>query len=72
MLKQLVAAAQVLEYNMTREEYLATLTEDECQCDCHRPGVVMLHCVACCNTCIYCEKHIKRNVSQHFDRCKKD
>jgi hypothetical protein len=41
----------------------------ECQCGCHQPGVVMMHFVACCETCPNCGRHFEQGIREHEKEC---
>lgn len=35
---------------------------DECDCECHEPGKVIMHCAPCCTPCPDCGKNIRGNM----------
>lgn len=42
----------------------------ECQCDCHKEGVRMVHMMPCCRECKICGKHIKMGrMEEHLSQC---
>lgn len=43
-----------------------------CNCECHNPSMLgnMIHCMPCCGTCPYCQKHINfLYYDEHVSRC---
>jgi len=48
-------------------------TGDICNCECHKPGVMMMHCMPCCNACPSCGKNIKTGAFEsHLRECDPD
>jgi hypothetical protein len=39
-----------------------------CDCICHNPGVVILHCVACCYQCPKCKRNVKDSRQEKHDK----
>lgn len=42
---------------------------DECDCSCHTSNGTIMHCIACCYQCPFCEKNITRYA---YDKHKKE
>lgn len=43
---------------------------EECTCLCHKDKNIV-HCVACCNKCPYCDKNIRMAYyDEHVEKCK--
>jgi hypothetical protein len=41
-----------------------------CYCECHEPGVRVMHCVPCCaGECPTCKRYV--TDERHFDECRK-
>jgi len=41
-----------------------------CNCDCHKPGVVMLHFMECCHKCPKCKRNVKvSRQEKHDEHC---
>jgi hypothetical protein len=45
------------------------VSTDYCTCNCHEPGVTMMHVVQCCSRCPYCEERVTN--LEHRERCPK-
>ena len=46
------------------------ILDDRCDCDCHKPGVQMKHCMPCCIECPNCNEKIKYTAyDRHLKKC---
>jgi len=41
----------------------------ECECECHKPGKVVMHFVPCCQMCEHCGKRFKSGFESHKRAC---
>ncbi len=42
----------------------------ECSCDCHKPGIRVMHMKACCTVCEFCSMRIKDGLmGVHLSNC---
>jgi hypothetical protein len=49
----------------------AEVAEKECDCPCHKPGVVESHITACCEgRCPSCGRYFSSGLSSHRGRCR--